>query len=184
MSPIITDLKKYIAAIDFPLQVAATVYPLNGDQVLLGKKIKVGGLGEGYYLGIGGKPEPEDKDIEDTARREVLEEITVSIGPLTNMGTAFFYFPFKENRTKWNMQVHLFTCQSSQWTGAPKITNEMDPKWFDLTKVPYDQMWDDNKLFLPHLLKGKRIETHIMYGEDNLTVADYSLKFLDNPARL
>jgi hypothetical protein len=29
----------------------------------------------------------------------------------------------------------------------------MKPEWFDIEKIPYDKMWDDDIIWLPRVLK-------------------------------
>lgn len=31
----------------------------------------------------------------------------------------------------------------------------MRPQWFDIKDIPYEQMWEDDKIWLPELLKGQ-----------------------------
>lgn len=31
----------------------------------------------------------------------------------------------------------------------------MRPQWFDIADIPYEQMWEDDKIWLPELLKGQ-----------------------------
>lgn len=169
-------LENYIKQIDFPLLKMTVCYPLKGNQILLGKKIKVGGLGEGNYIGIGGKLE-EGESFEDCAKREVLEEVGLKLDEVENMGTAYFYFPAKENKEKWNMETQIYT--SRKWLGEPSQTDEMIPEWFGLDKIPFDKMWADNKLWIPLILEGKKVEVHVMYTDDNKTIKEYSIKFLD-----
>ena len=180
MPEVITDLEAYKASIDFPLAQASTVYPIDGGRVLLGRKIKAGGIGEGYWQGFGGKPKPRDGGNPlKTGQRELFEEsrLRVKLKDLVDAGNAYYYFPFKENRLAWNMAVRLYTCR--QFPHTEGKTREMVPQWFDIPAVPYQDMWDDNKLFLPHVLMGRRVEIHAIYGPDNKTVTDYTLKFLD-----
>jgi 8-oxo-dGTP diphosphatase/2-hydroxy-dATP diphosphatase len=51
------------------------------------------------------------------------------------------------------LEVHVFSC--SNFEGEIKETEEMAPKWFKIEEIPFDQMWPDDKYWLPILLKGK-----------------------------
>jgi hypothetical protein len=59
--------------------------------------------------------------------------------------------------------VHLFLVK--KWKGEPKESEEMAPKWFKFNEIPYDQMWDDDKFCLPHILKGEKIEADFIFKE-------------------
>src|SRR6266851_3327387 len=120
-------IKDYIKTLNFPLLKMTDVYPVKNGKVVLGKKIKKGGLGEGLFIGIGGKVE-EGESFEDGARREVEEEIGILAKKLRDLGVVYFYFPAKENRQKWNMEVRIFLCE--QWKGEPSPSLEMVPQWF------------------------------------------------------
>lgn len=168
-------LNDYIKTIDFPLLKMTVTYPSREGRVLLAKKIKQGGLGEGNFLGIGGKVNPEES-FEESALREVKEEIGIQISELTEMATVYFYFPHKEAKEMWNMEMKVFTAE--KWKGEPHDTDEMQPRWFKKDTVPFDSMWDDAHYWLPYVLEDKRLEAHCMYGEDNKTVEEFSIRFL------
>ena len=38
--------------------------------------------------------------------------------------------------------------------GEPVETEEMRPRWFALSEIPYEKMWSDDILWLPLFLKG------------------------------
>ena len=42
----------------------------------------------------------------------------------------------------------------------------MAPRWFKLNEIPYDQMWEDDKSWLPKVLKGERIEGDFLFDEN------------------
>ena len=44
---------------------------------------------------------------------------------------------------------------TSSFEGKPQETEEMIPQWFDMDSIPYDQMWEDDRLWYPLLLQGK-----------------------------
>ncbi len=47
----------------------------------------------------------------------------------------------------------VFTASSFE--GEPQETEEMAPQWFPISRLPYDQMWEDDPLWYPLLLQGK-----------------------------
>jgi hypothetical protein len=49
------------------------------------------------------------------------------------------------------MVVHVFVATV---VGEPVVTEEMVPKWFPLTELPYEAMWSDDPHWLPLILAG------------------------------
>ncbi len=129
-------------------------------EILLAMKKR--GFGAGKWNGVGGKFEPEkgDKNIVDTLLREVKEEIGVKLKEFKKVGFLRFYFPYKE---EWNQDVHIFLAKS--WEGEPKESEEMKPKWFRTTEIPFEEMWDDDKLWLPKVLEGKKLRANFVFRE-------------------
>jgi 8-oxo-dGTP diphosphatase len=133
--------------------------------VLLGYKQR--GLGVGKVVGIGGRVEAGE-EVVAAACREVYEEIGVTIDQalIRSVGSIFFEFP---HRPAWNQIVHLFTA--TEWVGEPAESDEMIPAWFDVDALPFAQMWDDGRYWLPQLIAGETLYLTISYGEDNATVS-------------
>lgn len=133
-------------------------------EVLLGRKKH--GLGEGYYVGLGGKLEPGERAV-DAAVREVLEEsgLVVAEGDLDPRGLLSYHFPSRES---WSQESSVFVGR--RFAGDPVASDELDPEWFALADVPYDQMWDDAKRWLPGVLAGGSVRRTFVFGEDLATV--------------
>ncbi|MEA3273570.1 MAG: hypothetical protein U9Q72_03200 [Patescibacteria group bacterium] len=53
----------------------------------------------------------------------------------------------------------------------------MQPKWFSIKDIPFDQMWDDDKYWLPHVLAGKKLKGKFIFGKED-KVTDKVLKFV------
>jgi len=54
----------------------------------------------------------------------------------------------------------------TDFTGTPVESEEMKPEWFDIDKIPYHEMWEDDKIWLPRVLNGEYIEYEFIYGLD------------------
>ncbi len=96
----------------------------------------------------------------DVLFREVKEETGVDIKDPEKVGVMRFRFPYKP---EWDQDVHLFLVKN--WEGEPQESEEMMPKWFKFQEIPYDQMWDDDKHWLPHILKGEKLEASFIFRE-------------------
>ena len=129
----------------------------NEKELLLAMKKR--GFGENRWNGVGGKFDPEkDKDISNTAIREMKEEIGVTPEEIKKVAILSFYFPYKKD---WSQDVHVFFAKN--WRGEPKETEEMKPKWFKIKEIPFDKMWPDDKYWLPRVLKGERIKAEFVF---------------------
>lgn len=142
----------------------------RGDEILLAMKKR--GFGVGKYNGIGGKVEPNET-IEDAMKRETMEEIGVEITDFEKVAVIQFYFPLVPTDQNWNQEGHIFIV--NKWGGEPKETEEMAPKWFKISEIPYQQMWTDDIYWLDRVLKGEKITAEFTFGE-NESVTDYKIK--------
>ncbi len=121
--------------------------------------MKKRGFGENRWNGVGGKfDSKKDKDISSTAIREMKEEIGVTPEKIKKVAILSFYFPYKKD---WNQDVHVFF--TNDWQGEPKETEEMKPKWFKIKDIPFNQMWPDDKYWLPRVLNGERIKAEFIF---------------------
>jgi len=132
---------------------------IDGDKVLLGKKGD--GIGEGNYIGIGGKQE-KGEDIYKALIREVKEEINIEVIDFQEMGKITFKFPHKPN---WDQIVIPFIC--TKWKGEPQNSEEIIPQWFMKDKLPFEKMWDDAKYWIPKVIKCAKVKMEFVYGKDN-----------------
>merc|ERR1711941_112095 len=62
-----------------------------------------------------------------------------------------FFQTFEDAPAK-KLEIHVFTCES--WTGDIQETEEMKPKWFSVDEVPFDEMWADDRVWFPFMIKG------------------------------
>lgn len=147
----------------------------DSKELLLAMKKK--GFGVGKWNGIGGKLDPEkgDKNIADTAIRETEEEIGVRIKDPEKVAVLSFYFPYISNQ-EWDQDVHVFLAKN--WEGEPTESEEMLPKWFKIEEIPFEQMWDDDKFWLLHILKGKKFKAKFVF-EKGEKVSEKTFEFLE-----
>ena len=129
-------------------------------EILLAMKKR--GFGVGKWNGVGGKLDLEkgDNNIIEAAIRETGEEIGVKVKDLEKVAILNFYFPYHKN---WNQDVHVFLVKD--WKGRPKESEEMLPKWFNLKEIPFAEMWDDDKFWLPYVLTGKKLKAKFIFEE-------------------
>lgn len=141
-------------------KICTLLFLRQGDEILLAMKKR--GFGANRYNGVGGKVEPNET-IEQALIRECQEEIGVT--PLSFARVAELDFTQNEGAEPWHMYVHAYFCD--QWKGEPTETEEMAPKWVKLTDIPYDTMWQDDILWLPMVLEGKKVRGNFTFSEND-----------------
>ena len=134
-------------------------------KILLGMKKR--GYGEGKWNGFGGKVE-KGETIEQGAIREMKEESGIKISKMNKLGILEFIYQDGSG----DMEVHIFYAK--EFKGILVESEEMKPKWFNINEIPYDQMWADDKYWLPLFLKKKKFEGKFLFNEFN-EIIDYSL---------
>ncbi|KAG0346746.1 hypothetical protein BG004_000946 [Podila humilis] len=89
--------------------------------------------------------------VHQGALRELKEEagITVQGDKLQKAGILMFLF---ENDPM-ALETHVY--KAFEYTGQIQECDEMRPAWFDFKDIPYEQMWEDDKIWLPNVLDGQ-----------------------------
>lgn len=151
-----------IAAQTEPLRQASLCLLLRAGEILLARKKR--GFGLGKWNGVGGKPEPGEA-IDAAARRETEEEIGVTPLDLRRVATLDFFFPTMPEFDGWDQRVCVYTA--TNWRGEPIETEEVAPRWFARTAIPYDEMWSDDPIWLPLVLRGDLVRGQFLYDGPN-----------------
>ena len=142
--------------------------------------MKKRGFGVGLWNGVGGKVVPGES-IPSAAHREAFEEIGIRIVEAKQVALLHFYFPEDPGKKDWNQDVHVFLI--TKWKGTPQETEEMRPKWFGMTSLPFESMWPDDPFWLPKVLVKERIVGWFSF-DDNNQVLDYKIKNVGKGAKI
>lgn len=124
-------------------------------KILLGLKKR--GFGQGRWNGFGGKLQ-ENETIEQAAIRELKEESGIHAHELEKKG--IIQFQFQEDID--DLEVHIFHVIN--FNGEPIESEEMKPQWFEKEKIPYEEMWSDDKHWMPLFLEGKKFKGNFLFG--------------------
>ncbi len=138
----------------------------QSGKILLGQKKR--GFGTGKWNGFGGKVEANET-IEEGARRELLEEANLGTVAVERRGRITFYF--RDDPVA--LEVYIFRVKS--FTGTPRESDEMIPRWFSEKDIPYDTMWADDRLWLPLFLENKRFEGEFWFNDEH-TIERHDLR--------
>jgi len=139
-----------------------------GTNVLLMRKKR--GHGAGRINAPGGKLETGETP-RACAVRETLEETGVT--PLSPELRGVFRF-VDLVQPQWLGYVFV----AERHVGEPVETDEGRPFWTPVDALPFADMWEDDRYWLPRLLAGERLEGEFLF-DDGLLLA-HRLRSLDS----
>ena len=142
-----------------PTDRCVITFTQKDDKILFIEKKR--GLGEGYFNAPGGHIELEETASE-AAIRETKEETGLDIKDPVLMGTIYFQFKHKDIREL----GYVFTSNGAE--GELKECDEARPFWISKDKIPYENMWEDDILWLPGMLEGKKFEAYFLLDDRSL----------------
>lgn len=148
-----------------PHKVCTLLFLKRNDEILLATKKR--GFGKGYWNGAGGKIDPGET-VEQALVRESQEEINVTPTVYEKVAEHDFRMDTDTDQP-WHMYVHAYVA--SEWQGEPTESEEMAPKWFKISDIPYENMWADDPLWLPQVLAGQKIAGTYQFTSKNVVTS-------------
>lgn len=130
----------------------------DGGVLLIRKKR---GHGAGKVNAPGGHIEP-DETPHECAVREVWEEVGLRCGPLTP--AALLRFHDCEN----GFDMRGFAFHAESFAGDPIETDEAVPFWCAWNAVPFDEMWEDDRYWLPSIRARRPVRADLLFENDRL----------------
>jgi len=137
---------------------ATLVFVIEGRRILLIRKKR--GLGAGKINGPGGKLDPGETP-RDCAQREVEEELCAT--PIGLVARGELRFQFTDGYS-----IHVYVFVASGLAGNAQETDEAIPIWTPVEAVPYDEMWADDRLWLPGVMAGGRVDGRFIFEGDSM----------------
>lgn len=134
----------------------------DGEILLINKKT---GLGKGKVNAPGGKVE-QGEQPEACAIRECREELEINVTNLRYCGQHRFQFVD-------GYSIHVWVYRTSDFEGTPTETLEAKPLWVPVDEIPYEQMWEDDRIWIPWMLRGERFQSRWIFDGDRML--DYEL---------
>jgi 8-oxo-dGTP diphosphatase len=152
--------RKLLTDIDWaawkPDDVAVLLFVIRGGEALLIRKKR--GLGAGKISAPGGRIEPGETP-EEAAVRETREEVGVDATPPRRRGHLRFQFT-----AGYALECHVLS--SDGCTGDAHETDEAAPRWTKLDAIPFDEMWADDRLWIPLMLAGRFFRGRFVFDGD------------------
>lgn len=148
---------------------ATLVFAVKDGRILLIRKKR--GLGAGKVNGPGGRLEDGETPAE-CAVREMKEELGVTPTGLRYCGESRFQFVD-------GYSIHVFVFLAAGLKGTPVETDEAVPMWTPLDRIPWEEMWEDDPLWIPLMLEGKGFQARFLFDGD--TMLDWDVLELAEP---
>jgi len=143
-------------------EVATLCFIRCEGRILLIRKKR--GLGAGKINGPGGRIEPGET-IAQCAIRECEEELHIT--PHDPVAAGVLHFQFTDG---YALTCHVFTALT--FTGVPTETDEAAPLWFAEKEIPYDEMWRDDREWMPMLLEGRPFEGRFVFDSEMMVTCE------------
>lgn len=124
--------------------------------------MKKRGFGAGKWNGPGGKVR-DGETIEDACKREAKEEVGLTLHALEPRGVVDFIFK-KVDQPDGHDRCFVFAAYD--YTGEPKESEEMAPRWFDLKHIPWKDMWGGDELWFKGVIEGETVRAACTFDPD------------------
>ncbi|MDP3974681.1 MAG: 8-oxo-dGTP diphosphatase [Candidatus Jorgensenbacteria bacterium] len=128
-------------------------------RVLLGMKKR--GFGAGRWNGFGGILQ-EGETIMQALMREMEEEVGVIPADPEKVGIIDFRFHNKPGEV---LEVHIF--RTTRFSGEPTESKEMRPQWFEEGSIPFEDMWPDDKYWIPLFLEKRKFKARFLFDDSD-----------------
>ena len=153
-----------------PDQTATLIFVIRDGQILLIRKKR--GLGAGKINGPGGRIDPGETPAQ-CAVREAQEELHITPLDVKPCGELFFQFAD-------GFKLHGYVFLAHAFEGTPPETDEALPIWAPLDRIPYHEMWADDRYWLPFMLADHSFTGRFLFKDD--TMLGYDLRCTPNTA--
>ena len=130
----------------------------KGDKILLAKKKN--DTEAGYWNGYGGIIE-EGESVEESLIREIREKA----GVLALLNEKRGILNIELNDSDEDIELHIF--EVLDFEGEPSESEEMLPKWFHFSEIPFEGMPPNDLHWLAFFLNGRDFKGRLVLGPNN-----------------
>ncbi len=149
-----------------PTERATLCFIRSAGRLLLMRKKR--GLGAGKINAPGGRIEVGETALE-AAVRETQEEVGVT--PIDPQCMGALHFDFKDGYA-----LHCLVYLAEGLHGDPIETDEADPFWVTIDRIPYGEMWSDDRYWLPLLLAGQTFDGYFIFDGETMLARDVRVR--------
>ena len=129
----------------------------QGQLLLIRKKR---GHGAGKINAPGGKIDGRESPL-DCAVRETREEVGVRVLDAKLMAELRFV-------DRIDAQWFGYVFVATEYAGTPVETAEAQPFWVSINAIPYADMWEDDRIWLPEILAGRPVRGDFLFESGRL----------------
>jgi 8-oxo-dGTP diphosphatase len=139
-------------------QPAVLLFVVKDGKVLLIHKKR--GLGAGKINAPGGRIDAGETPLQASIR-EVEEEVRVTPIGVEHCGELAFQFVD-------GLSIHVEVFRAGDCIGEPQETGEALPLWTPIDRIPFDEMWADDRHWIPLMLARKKFKGRFLFDGDKI----------------
>jgi 8-oxo-dGTP diphosphatase len=64
--------------------------------------------------------------------------------------------------------IHVHVFKARDFEGEPNETDEAAPLWAPVDRIPYEEMWEDDRLWIPLVLEGVSFSGRYVFDGDRM----------------
>lgn len=158
--------------INVPVKDLAICHVFRSGTLLLIKPTE--GIGKDKWNAPGGEIVQGDKP-EKSAIKYLYQQTGLYASKVFNNGTVRLAL---NGQSEFSYRLHIFSTKTATGELKPAIQGEV--KWFNLTDIPYFEMWADDRYWLNLVMQGKQFDADFFFDEHNEKVVKYQIKERQN----
>lgn len=155
------NLTEHLRTYSWPLRQTTLGIIRRSDEVNLAMKKR--GFGVGKWNFPGGKNEPGELP-EQCIIRETVQEFGTTIRQLKLVAILYFYFVDVPSEKGWDQKCYVF--EALEWEGEPTESDEMAPRWWGITGLPYHEMWPADEHWIKPVLRGEVVTGQFLFTKE------------------
>ena len=72
--------------------------------------------------------------------------------------------------------IHGYVFTATDCRGEPQETGEAIPIWTPVDQFPFDRMWEDDRVWVPHMLAGRKFKGRFLFDGDRMLGSELDIE--------
>jgi len=145
---------------------AVLIFLINDNEILLAesnyRNNRITWNGVSGFINAGEKPkEAAVRELYDSVKIRAYEK------DLEQAGVMNLFTLRPDGVRERTLTITIFICENFQ--GVPHMTSGFKPRWFNLSSIPYNDMFEDTKEWLGRVMSGEKVVIEIISTTDEQT---------------